>query len=412
VKPRFLQDVTSFSLAQIISGLALMCYMLVCARLLDLGEFGLFQAIMGLYGLIIAVGSPLNLVTVHSVGGCREEERAEVQGTLLQLAGLVGVAGAGLVLLLSTVLMSTMHVDGKLPFLCVACLLLISPVLTTLYGGLQGRNLYRQFAVIKTGESVLILVLGTALMLTGMGTSGAVLGYSLAMAAAACYLILRPGFFRITRRLSSVRKELRSATRPLLVSAVLLVAINSPALIARSRLAEDASGLYGAIFSMRNLVLPFAYAVALPLYSRTINRESEPGIILKALLWVIVLALGFMGVGLACPEWFIVLLYGSKFRLASPYISWYGIYLLLHMVSMVVMFYRTARGQLELPLLAIPVACTFSLIFLPELTIAAIIHLQVLSWCAYLIALLAWILITRQVLKKPMVQRENSVIDS
>jgi len=372
--------------------------MLVCARLLeDMGEFGLFQAIMGLYGLVIAVGSPLNLATVHSVGGCPEESRDRVQGTMLQLAAIVGLAGAGVALLLSPALSVAMHVGSVWPFFCVSCLLFISPVLTTLYGGLHARNLYGKFAYLKTAESLLILLLGTLLMVAGFGVSGAVLGYALAMVTATAFLVMRPGFLCIRKPWPLVGEVLRSSGRPLLVSVVLLIVVNCPMLIARCRLSEDCSGCYGTVFSMRNLVFPFAFAVAVPLYSRTIGEEREHGILGKTVLWVCILGAGFIGIGLGLPELFITTLYGSQYREASPYMCWYGFYLLLHMVSMVLMFYLSARGCLRPLLLVLPVAITLSLVFLPVLTVAIIIRVQVVSWCAYLVALLLWTLLEKHV---------------
>ena len=96
----FLASVGLLSAARAIAGLLFFVYTLLAARFLGVSGFGLFQAVMGLFGMLAAVSVPLNLATLHAVSVSPADARARVVGSFLRLAGGgAGVGALGVVLL-------------------------------------------------------------------------------------------------------------------------------------------------------------------------------------------------------------------------------------------------------------------------------------------------------------------------
>ena len=384
----FLKDVAVFSAAQAIAGVALLGYTCISARLLGRADYGLFQAVMGIYGIFIVVGSPLNIVTLHLVAKAKSDAKPFALGALVRVALVIGGACSLLVIVLSSYFANVLHIETLWPFVSLAGLVVAAPLLTTFYGGVQGRSQYSFFSIAKIAESLLVVGLGTALIVAGAGVAGAVSGYFGGMALVSLFFLTRRDLYSFRKGSYSTHIDLYSVTKPLAVFGALLFVANAPMIVARARLTEEAAGLFGALYSLRSVVLPFAFAVALPLYSRTVSGHGEPRMVLKAFLLVIMLAGAFLAVGAISPRWFIQTLYGSDFVEASAYMTTYGFYLLLHMICMVVMFRQAATNTLIPAWLLIPITIVATLATIPDLSIRKILITQIVAWISYLGSLL------------------------
>jgi O-antigen/teichoic acid export membrane protein len=385
----FLGDVGWFSLAQLVAGLMMLTYLMLAARLLggaaEVGTYGQFQAVMGIYSIVGVLGFPLNLATIHLVGVARPHEQAAALGSCLLLALAVSGTCGATILAASPLLAAMLRIDSIAPLAAVAALLALVFVLTVCYGGLQGRNRYPGFAAAKVGEAFLSLVIGTGLMAAGTGVAGAVGGYACGMGAMTLMLLTRRGDYVFRWRGAPVRSELRTLALPLAVSIVLFCSLSGPMLVARWRLDETNAGLYAALFSFSNVFQPFALAVSLPLYSRIIAGRHEAAMLRKALAVVILLAGGFAAVSLVCPAFCIRLLLGAKFIPAAGYLWGYAVAVGLFMVAMVIMFHAAAERCLKLYLLPIPALGVVATAVWSELTIAKIVGLQVTAWALFLV---------------------------
>ena len=384
MKGRYLKDITYFSLAEAFAGIVYFCYILISARLLGIINFGLFQAVMGLYGILFLFGHPLKVATIHAVATSEDQIQRFVLGSFLKIALLIGSAYFILLGVSSPLLVKIFHADSIWPIFNLAFLLLVSTLLTTFYGGLQGKNLYLNFSITKVVGSLIVILLGVALMKMRFGSSGAIAGYAGSMALLTAFFFSRRELFSFRKGPYSIRRDMVPLAKPLAVMGAQLFVLNFPAVVARIRLTEDMAGLFGTLFSLRNLVLPFALAVVLPLYSRTISKQSEPRMLRKAIILILLLGAVFIVVGLLFPTWFLRTFYGGDFAQASRYMTLYGFALLVHMISMVLLFHNAAKETFSFSLLLIPIALTASLIIIPDLSIWKIIIFHILSWGVYL----------------------------
>jgi len=381
----FLGDVTLFSAAQALAGAAFGAYVFISARLLGPAEFALFQAVMGVYGILNVFSSPLNIAAVHTVASADETAKSALLGSFVRIATWIGIALAVVVVTASPGLAGLMHSRSPAPFMSLAVLLLASTILTTLYGGLQGRNRYDTFALMKTAESVLVLSAGTSFMIMGYRAGGAVGGYAVAMSTIVVLLLSRRGLCAFGARAAfGGRKQVIALLRPMAVLGLILFVTNYPMLVVRRRLPGDLAGQYGALFSLRNLVFPFALAVAVPLYTRSVSRDRESHLLLKALGTIMCLATVLTGVAMFCPVRFFSLVFGEAYVQASGFMLLYVAALILTMLCMVVMFRGAAIGSFIFAPLAVAALVIVPIATVRRLTIGRIIGTQIVALLACL----------------------------
>ncbi|MBN1673867.1 MAG: oligosaccharide flippase family protein [Kiritimatiellae bacterium] len=389
----FLQDVGLFALGHAFAGLVMVLYVFTAARLLGPAEFGLFQSVMGAFGILIAAGSPLNIAAVHSVASAPDAGKPAVLGGLLRVGLGVGAALACCVWLCRPLLAGLTRSRLVLPLLPLSALVVAAPLLTTFYGAIQGRNRYGLFMLLKTGESLLVLVFGTLLILGERRAGSAVGGYACAMWVALLFFLTRRNLYSVRHAtFCRNREEFRALLRPLAVLAFLLLTNNYPMIVARSRLPADTAGLFAALFALRNLVLPFAFAVAVPLYSRTVSGSAEAHVFRKALIVTSGVAVGFMATAHLCPLPFFRLVLGPPYLPAAGYMGFYGIGLLLSMLCMVILF-RWAASSLALSVFIVPVLVVLGMAFLPRLSIEKIIFTQICALLLCMCGASAWKLV-------------------
>lgn len=404
IKPRniFLRDVTLVSIAQVISGASFFCYTLIVARSLSIPDYGLFQAIMALYGTIAFFHLPLSFGAVHCVGAATQEESRNVLGEFIKISGFFGAVTALLVVLISPWLVSGFHADSSMLFIILALLVFTRPVLSSIYGGMQGKRLYSVFTTAKIIESILCLLFGLLLLVLGAKVPGALAGYLISTVVILLFFVKTRNHYHFVPGFTRVREEFYALRWILLSFLVLMVVDNAPIIIGRSKLSLELSGFYGALYNLRNMVLPFAFAVIVPFYSRMASTHNESYILLKALTMVSLLAVAFIFLGFFCSELIFKILYGSGFVEASIHMVRYGFSLWLQMLAMVIMFYQIAIKRKAFVVLLVPVVVLIVHILSQEINISGLISAQIVAWGAYLMVTLTWQFV-------PMVTKDKTI---
>ena len=379
----FLRNLGIVTVVHAVAGLLALVYNMIVSRRLGVADYGLFQAIMAIYSTLTIFVGPLNMATAHCVATCEDSVRPCVVGKFVRFALWVGGGCSGVVICSSLWLTELLH-SSVFPFIWLAALVLATAVLTTFYGALQALGAYLRYAVAKVSESLIGLVVGSLLVVGGAGTSGAVLGYVLGMMSILLFFSLRRSFYSFGPSTYDAGAELRAFVNILIAYGLIFFVGDFPVVLARSRLSAELSGLYGALYNLRNLVLPFCLALATPLYSRTVSAPDGHKTFLQVLVPVLGLGAAFLGVGVLCPRLPFRFIYGAAFVKASDYMTLYGVALALQMVSVITIFYQVARRRLLLIGLLVPVVVIVIGMILPGLTIRRIIVAQSLAWASFL----------------------------
>ena len=263
---------------------------------------------------------------MHAFAMSEDQHRPLVLASFLKLALFTGGACFLFLVVLSLYLAKILHADSIWPITWVVFLLLVNIILATFYGDLQGNNLYLFFSSTKVVGSLLVLMLGLTLIKMGSGASGAIAGYAGSMGLLTIFFFTRRKFF-------SFRKGL--------------------------------------------------YSFVLPFYSLTISKQNDPRMLFKAVILTFSFGSTFIAIGLFSPKWFFQILYGRDFVTASSYMALFAFTILMHMISIVVLFHEATKETFSFGLLLIPVVLTASLTIFPNLTIWVIIVFHNLSWSIY-----------------------------
>lgn len=381
---KFLKDVTLFSLANVIVGVVFFCYLFICARLLGREDYGLFQSLMGFHGIVMVAGVALNVAAMHLVGSSAPDRRAAALGACIRAALWAGVAVAAAVALSAPLLAPWIASSNAWPLVCLAGVLIVNILLVTFHGGLQGTNCYGVFAAVRSAESLIVLGAGVGLIMAGAGVAGAIGGYFAGMVVLCVWFVAVGGNYTLRGDSVILRDELTSLQRPLGATALLLLVCNLPVIVARARLPAELSGDVGSLFALRYTVLIFAEATAWPLYTRILAGHRERGMLRNGLCYVLLLGCAFTAVGVNFSELFFRILFGDAYQNASRYMAMYGMYLTLHMLAMVVLFYRAATRRLSLIELVVPLVVLAIAVLWPSPSVESLIVGPCIVWLVYL----------------------------
>ena len=390
----FLRDLGAVSVSEAVAGIAAFLYIMVVSRRLGVSDYGLFQAVMALFSILTIFVGPLNLATVHCVSVSDDPQKSAVVGSLVRFSFWIGIACASLVVLLSSWLTGVLY-GGIGPVICVAVLVALTAVLTVFYGAWQAYGAYTAYAITRIAESLIRLGVGSILVMAGTGASGAVLGYVLGTGSLLALSFARTRFYSFSRGRFDVRSQLETFVGILSVYGTIFFVGDFPVVLARSRLGAEASGLYGALYGLRTLVLPFCLASVAPLYARTVGVSSGHKPFLQVLVPILGLGGVFFLVGVFLPRLPFQIIYGTAFVGAARYMAGYGIALSLQMVSIITMFYQIAQKRLERVYLLVPVLILVTGAVWPGLSIPKLVLIQVVAWALYLLIVLGSITVRK-----------------
>ncbi len=379
---KFLKNIGWVTLAQIIAGAGAFFYTLLTAHFLGLAEFGLFQAIMGIFSTLAVFHLPLYFASVHLVASAPAEKRDLLLASLLHLA----LKACVIVLILFAVLAfpAAQHLHARGPLVVWVCGLLVASnaLLTIYYGALQAHRKFVFFAGIKVAEVSLTLLAGMAAMRWGLGAVGAILGYAISMTLMTLY-------FSLTTKLpqpnvASKALVYSEGNRLLKLTGILFFMLaleNLPAIFARLRFTPEISGYFGALYNLRSMVWAFSLAITLTFYAHLLGGDDAKQ--LRQHTWII---LGLLGSGAIVCAWLLHTfvfhtLYGRDFWPAATFLPYYFTSVVIQMLTMQLLIDKAGRNQLNLAHL-LPAAIFFILLIIfTAHSIPALITCQIAACC-------------------------------
>lgn len=335
------------SLAQAITGIAFFIYTLVVARMLSVADFGLFQALLAVFGMLQVVAIPLLLGTLHSVGRAKVSHRAVVIKAFLKKGFIIIMICETLLILVSPWIYQALDVPSLSILLCLGLMVVGRGLIPVFYGALQGVRDFKRFSVLRCAEGFLVLGAGCFALSFGLGVSGALLGYGIAFAVLTLYFLISIGLPSLRSSRKNKSAPLSDAKIVMAVSSLVLLIDNIPMIVSRAMHSPEMSGSFGVLYNLRNMLWPFAYAVAYPFYSHLLLPKTTKGLLPKALLLVSLLGGGFILMAFLFAEPIIHLFYTDKFSGAAGLMSLYGVSLLTQMMAMVLLYHESALKKVN-----------------------------------------------------------------
>lgn len=375
----FIIDVIFFMASQLVAGTLMLVFVFISAKLLNKEEFSLFQSLMGLSNIILFFGLPLNIATVHTIAMTEDKDKPAMLGYFLKLSALLGFIAAVFIIVSSPWFKTAFYAKSSFSFFYLALFVLVCSILTSFYGGLQGANRYAFFSLVKMCESAGILILGITFMIFNSVAASAVAGYAASMTLAILFLLTQRDVYSFKATPINDRNKLYLMIRPVAILGILVFISDFPMIIARHKLSIEFSGAFAAIYSLRSATFPFAYAVAVPLYSRYISGEFKPNLLWKSISISVIIGLTAIIICTFWPREIINITFGSEFASASEYLPHYSYAMAIQAVVIVLMFGWLSDTSFPLLYLLIPVAMMISLFFQSDLNIGIIINTQIIT---------------------------------
>jgi len=264
---RFIKNVGMVSVAHTGSGVFAFLYAMFIARFLGVNDFGLLQAMLGFFSLVTAFSLPLLLATIHGIGRAERLNHPEAVGEYLKVTVYVSAFFAVLIFLAAPWIMQTLRMPSFWPLILSALLILATSVVRIFYGALQGHHQFGAFAILRFLQGFLTFAIGIPILIFGLGVSGALAGYILPLVIISFYAGVKLKLFHWPRGFRHLHRERASLLKIMALFGLLFMIDSIPMVAARINLSPEESGLFGGLFNLRNVVWPFAFAIAFTFYS-------------------------------------------------------------------------------------------------------------------------------------------------
>jgi glycosyltransferase involved in cell wall biosynthesis/O-antigen/teichoic acid export membrane protein len=332
-------------------------FTVIFARLLGADDYGSLAALVSTFLILSVPGSALQVATARETAlgrlGGPTHQAATVERWMRKLAVvLVGAIAASVILRepLATLIGVDEHPWAAAATIPTGCLWL---ALSIQRGALQGLHAYKPVGVSIIIESAGRLVLGLALVVAGMGITGAYLGSGLSMLVTAVVLgiVLRRRLGTPARGVPTrtLRDLIGGAWAPVAGLTLIAVLQNIDVIVVRHRVGGDAAGSYAAAAVAAKLVIWVAIGIAIYLLPEAARRaaaglEVRP-VLLRALAIVAAVSLPMLLIFAIAPHLLLRLAFGEKYTQAAGALVVLGAAMTLLAAAYLAVQYMLALGR-------------------------------------------------------------------
>ncbi len=354
--PAFARSGVVMFVGNTLAGVFVYALQVVMGRLLQVQDYGLFTALLGIFNVTALPLTALLLVVTRGVAGDLGHGRPGAAAALRRQAVRELALGGGAVVLVALALSPLFARLLDAPSVVPVALLWVAVVvnLFTALGSavLQGMSRFATLAAVSAGVAAARLAACAALVAAGLGVAGSMAGLVVAAAAgaAAAWIVVEralPG--RISdhsrRRLFASREGLLLATSNLAFIALTQLDY----IIVRVFCSPDEASLYsaGAVLAKAVLWLPVGIAIAVfpTVATHQARGERSRHVLFQALGMALLTSGALAGVLAVGAKFWIDLLYGPEYAGAAVYLSWLSVVYLPLALVLVVDNYQLALGR-------------------------------------------------------------------
>ena len=338
-------------------------YQVVMARLLRPEDYAVLTALFGILILESISSQVIQSATAKLAAQYRARDEEPALHAFVRRWAVRVAGGAAAVGLLVVVLSGAIAGALELPALSVTLLgltLFLGLVFTFGVGLLQGLARFVWMGSALVAQAGGRLLVGVALVLTGLGVDGAFTGATAAIALSLMVVALPlVPLFRAARG-STVKHELGPAeTRFFALSAVVLLGYaaltNIDAVLARSLLRPEDAGAYAGAITMGKIVLFAPIAIGFLLLERTARSHARGEDTDRALYLALAFVVATSGLVAAAyvvmPEFLVPIVVGSQYPETAKIVSTYGVAALANALLNLWISYFIGRGEMRIGIL-------------------------------------------------------------
>lgn len=372
-------------------------YHLVMGRMLGPSGYGELAAIISLIGLLGIIPGSLNLVVIKHISAAKNEEEIKALiSWLKKKIFLVALVFSFLVLLISPVISSFLHINGIIYLILVSISFLFGTLSLLNRSIMQGLLKFKQMVTSLLIENVIKLGVSILLVYLGFQIGGAIAGFVIAVILG-WYITNR--YLRYHSRRQNIKidfKQIFSFTIPVLVQAIALTSLYSSDLIlVKHFFSSHDAGIYASLSTLGKIIFfgsgPIT-AVMFPLVAQKSARgENYAKIFLYSLFATILLSVSVLLVYWLYPSLAIKLLFGSRYLEAQNLLVWFGIFISLFTLSSLLVNYGLSLGRISIVVLPfIAAMLQIILILLFHQSLYVVIFVSIVSTALLLVSLLIY----------------------
>jgi O-antigen/teichoic acid export membrane protein len=351
---RLLINSTIFSASNVLIGFLSYIFHLIMARLLNVTEYGEFEALIALVALItIPSNTIVMVITRYSAKYMAKKEFGKLYYIFSKYTRKILYISYFLFLgflILVPSISGFLKLNSHTPLIILSTLFITMPILSLIRGILQGLQKFWHLSLNTILELILKLLLAIALITLGFSLNGAVTAIT-----ANVIIVYFFGVWQIKKIFSKnnlnkqkiTKKEGRSIMKfafPVLLTMLFITLLfNIDLILVKHLFDPETAGMYSSLVVIGKIVFFATGAVSAVMFPMIAEAKEKNDnyfkIFLNAGILITGISIIFIMICFMMPEFIITTLLGNKFLEAAKYLGWYTILMLLMSLVNVGIFY-------------------------------------------------------------------------
>jgi O-antigen/teichoic acid export membrane protein len=385
----FLKHNAVFFFGSVLVGALNYLYYPILGRLMEPALFGEIQVVISLFLQFTIFLNVLSMVTVNIVVNHTNKQKAH--RIIFELEKLTAYGAVG-ILILSIIggefLRSSLHFESMLPFVALALAMLTSVPLTFRSAYARGKKRFGIASMSQLIGAAVKIAFSSALVILGLGVTGAVLGIVAAQFVAFLYAAryaARLGFSRGSGThygtlpdLKLVLSELKYAGAALVGLLAITLLMSVDIIVVKYYFDAHTAGLYAGIATVARIVFFLAVPISqvlMPMVKINQSAHKNRQLFLKSLTLTILICGPAVAVCAAMPTLVVRLLMGVEYITYSSLLPPLMLAIfIISIVNLVFMYYLALRRKMIMLVGIIGFATLLGLMILWHDSLHAIVH--------------------------------------
>jgi O-antigen/teichoic acid export membrane protein len=380
-------------------------YYPVMGRLLPPAAFGEVQALISLSLQITIFLSVLGLVTINIVTNYRDElHRNSVVLEFEKLALIASILCLLLTLLFQKSLAQFFQFESSTPFVLLMVALVCTVPFTFRGAFLRGKKRFGLASLTNIGAAGGKLLFSAILVIVGFGTIGAITGFALAQALAAClaaWWALRLGLkrpegerFLKLPNMRMLAPELAYGGLVLVGSLIVTLQYSIDVVVVKHIFDPHTAGLYAGVASVARILFFLTASIALvlmPLVKIRAADSDNKRYFVRSLLLLLAIAVPVVLLFVCAPRQVMQVLMGNSYQSVSYLLPALSVAIfIVSVINLVVTYYLALRRYAVAPVVLIGGFVTYGLMLTHHSSLRAVVNSLLVGSIVMLVLLGVW----------------------
>lgn len=311
-------------------------------RLLGPSSYGVFASLVSVLTIVSVPATALTTATTKFTAGFRGEKNAAKVASLflilLKILTVIGLAMSILFISFSRQIAGYLNLNEVLPVIIIGLSFLIILPQTAALGVLQGLQSFLFISLNSVFSAAVKLIGGIGFVLLGLGVSGALLGFILAILVpfTTSLFVLRSLFAEKQSAL-----DWRSFLRYMPLAAVAILGLTSlttsDIILVKHYFSSTEAGIYSSLSLVGRVILYASFPISTVMFPIVAEKHASKDRYHQYLFYSLAMVgtVSFLITVLyfLFPKFFINFFFGSAFLAAAPYLGFFGVFITLYSIT-------------------------------------------------------------------------------